>query len=99
MNTTLIFAIAIFALGVVSGLVVIVCIGIYREERDFRRTGLVSITRLAPGRVSQGTRALTGLFTRQHTDLTIAAAGSGRSQQEDPMRQLTVMTALAEGRR
>ena len=64
MNTTLIFAIAIFALGVVSGLVVIVCIGIHREERDFRRTGLVSITRLAPGRVSDGTRALTGLFTR-----------------------------------
>jgi hypothetical protein len=48
MNTTLIFAVAIFALGVVSGLVVIVGIGIHREERDFRRTGLVSITRLAP---------------------------------------------------
>jgi hypothetical protein len=54
-----------FATGAVTGIVAIVSVGIQREERSFRRTGLVSLTRLAPDPVSQRTRGLVGLSVRQ----------------------------------
>jgi hypothetical protein len=44
---------AIFVFGVVTGIVLIASIGIQREERELRRTGLVSVTRPAPDRISQ----------------------------------------------
>ena len=56
---------AVFTIGAVAGMVAIVCVGIQREERSFRRTGLVSLTRLAPDRVSRRTRGLVGLSVRQ----------------------------------
>jgi hypothetical protein len=61
-------AIAVFLAGVVAGIVVIVSIGIRREERDFLRTGLVSMTRRAPGRASDGARSLTCLYVGLRTD-------------------------------
>jgi hypothetical protein len=66
-------AIAVFLAGVVAGIVVMVSIGIRREERDFLRTGLVSMTRRAPGRASDGARSLTDLYVGQHTDPDPAA--------------------------
>ncbi len=60
-------AIAVFLAGVVAGIVVIVSIGIRREERDFLRTGLVSMTRRAPGRASDGARSLTDLYVGRRT--------------------------------
>jgi hypothetical protein len=64
----------IFALGVATGIVAIASIGIKREEREFERTGRVRLTRRAPGRVSDGARALTGLYVRQRADTEPAAA-------------------------
>jgi hypothetical protein len=61
-------AIAVFLAGVVAGIVVMVSIGIRREERDFLRTGLVSMTRRAPGRASDGARSLTSLYVGRRTD-------------------------------
>jgi hypothetical protein len=66
-------AVAVFLAGLVIGAVVIVCIGIRQEERDFVRTGLVSMTRRAPGLFSDGARSLMGLYVGQHTDLEPAA--------------------------
>ena len=74
MGTVVIVAAVIFAIGVVSGVIFIVSIGIHREERDFLRTGLISMTRRAPDRVSDGARSLTGLYVAQRTDLVPAAA-------------------------
>jgi hypothetical protein len=54
---------AIFVFGVVTGIVLIAGVGIQREEREFRRTGLVSVTRPAPDRVSQRTRSLVGIWS------------------------------------
>jgi hypothetical protein len=62
-------AIAVFLAGLVMGAVIIVCVGIRHEERDFLRTGLVSMTRRAPGLFSGGARSLTGLYVGQRTDL------------------------------
>jgi hypothetical protein len=61
-------AIAVFLAGVVAGIVVMVSIGIRREERDFLRTGLVSMTRRAPGRASDSARSLTSLYVGRRTD-------------------------------
>jgi hypothetical protein len=54
---------AIFVFGVVTGIVLIASTGIQREEREFGRTGLVSVTRPAPDRVSQRTRSLVGIWS------------------------------------
>jgi len=54
---------AIFVFGVVTGIVLIASVGIQREEREFRRTGLVSVTRPAPDRMSQRTRSLVGIWS------------------------------------
>jgi archaellin len=56
-------AIVIFVAGAVAGAVLLVSWGIRREERDF------SLTRRAPGQVSQGARLVTGLYVRQRTDV------------------------------
>jgi len=64
---------AIFAIGIVAGVFLVASIGIQREERDFRRTGRISMTRLAPDRVSHGTRGLVGLSALNCTDVSSAA--------------------------
>jgi hypothetical protein len=74
MGTVVIVAAVIFAIGVVAGVNFIVIIGIRREERDFLRTGLISMTRRAPGRASGGARSLTGLYVGQRTNSLPAAA-------------------------
>ena len=66
-------AIAVFLAGLVMGAIIIVCVGIRQEERDFQRTGLVSMTRRAPGLFSGGARSLMGLYVGQRTDLEPAA--------------------------
>jgi hypothetical protein len=66
--TIVIVGAAIFAIGVVFGIVFLASVGIQREERDFLRTGLISMTRRAPGRASGGARSLTGLYVGQRTD-------------------------------
>jgi hypothetical protein len=53
----------IFVFGVVTGIVLIASVGIQREERKFCRTGLVSVTRLPPDRVSRRTRGLAGVWS------------------------------------
>jgi hypothetical protein len=65
-------ALIIFLAGATAGIIAVVSAGIRREEHEF------SLTRGAPGRVSQGTRALTGLYVRQRTD-----ASATPSQRED----------------
>ena len=72
--TIVIVGALIFAIGVVAGVIAIVSIGIQREERDFLRTGLISMTRRAPGRASGGARSLTGLYVGQRTDSRPSAA-------------------------
>jgi len=67
-------AVAVFLAGIVMGVTVVVCVGIKQEERDFLRTGLVSMTRRAPGLFSGGARYLMGLYVGQRTDLGTAAA-------------------------
>jgi len=69
-DAIIVTAVAVFLAGVVAGIIVIVSIGIRREERDFLRTGRVSMTRRAPpGRASDGARSLTSLYVGQRTDL------------------------------
>jgi hypothetical protein len=58
----IIVAAVIFAFGITVGTIAVVTWGIHREERNF------SLTRQAPGRVSQGARMLTGLYVRRRTD-------------------------------
>ena len=78
MGTVIIVGALIFAIGVVAGVIIIVSLGIRREERDFLRTGLVSMTRRAPDRFSGGARSLTGLYVGQRTD-----SGSPAARYED----------------
>jgi hypothetical protein len=66
-------AVAVFLAGLVMGAIIIVCVGIRQEERDFQRTGLVSMTRRAPGLFSGGARSLMGLYVGQRTDLAPVA--------------------------
>lgn len=61
-------AIVVFVAGIIVGVIVIVSLGIKREERVFLRTGRISMTRRAPGRASGGARSLTGLYVGQRTD-------------------------------
>ncbi len=61
---TIVIGLVIFSAGATAGLIAVVSAGIRREEREF------SLTRQAPGRASQGSRLLTGLYVRQRTDLT-----------------------------
>jgi heme/copper-type cytochrome/quinol oxidase subunit 2 len=58
----LIIALVVFVAGAVAGVLVLVSWGIRREERDF------TLTRKAPGQLTQGTRRVTGLWVRQPTD-------------------------------
>jgi hypothetical protein len=61
--TVVISALVIAGAGAAITLILIlVSWGIQREERGY------SLTRQAPGRLSAGARALTGLYVRQRTD-------------------------------
>ena len=51
-------AAALLAAGATLGILLAVCLGIRREERDF------SFATDSTSRVAQGTRRLTGLYTR-----------------------------------
>ena len=88
----------VFAIGAVAGIVVVVSLGIHREERYFRKTGLLSLTRLAPCRVSNGTRGVVGLSVRQHDDLKPRGTESIDRRLSDSMWELTAATTvLADG--
>lgn len=71
MATALIItAVAIFLAGAVAGILIILSVGIGREERRHH-----SLVRQAPDRVSQGARFLTGLHVqRADTDTDTAVA-------------------------
>ena len=73
-DTLAAIAIVVFVAGIIVGVIVIVSLGIKREERDFLRTGLISMTRRAPDRVSSGAGSLTGLYVGQRTDSRSPAA-------------------------
>ena len=62
-TTLLLVGLVIFVAGAVAGGILLVSLGIRREERDF------SLTRRAPGLASQGARQVTGLWVRRRTDL------------------------------
>jgi hypothetical protein len=62
-TTLLLIGVVIFFFGAVVGGILIVSLGIQREERNF------SLTRQAPGQVSGGTRRVTGLYVRRRTDV------------------------------
>jgi heme/copper-type cytochrome/quinol oxidase subunit 2 len=59
----LVIALVIFIAGAVAGVLILVSWGIRREERDF------TLTRQAPGQLTQGTRRVTGLWVRQRSDI------------------------------
>jgi hypothetical protein len=61
-TTLLLIGVVIFFFGATIGGILIVSLGIQREERNF------SLTRRAPGQVSRGTRRVTGLYVRRRTD-------------------------------
>ena len=88
----------VFAIGAVAGIVAVVSLGIQREERYFRKTGLLSLTRLAPDRVSNGTRGLVGLTVRQRDDPKPCGTESIHRRPSDSRRDMTAATkALADG--
>jgi hypothetical protein len=90
--------VTVFAIGAVAGIVAVVSLGIQREERYFRKTGLVSLTRLAPDRVSNGTRGLVGLSVRQRDDLKPCGTERIHRRPSDSIRELTAATTvLADG--
>ena len=61
--TVVIIALVIAGAGaVITGCLLLVSWGIQREERGYSFTGQ------APGRLSAGARALTGLYVRQRAD-------------------------------
>ena len=62
-TTLLLIGIVIFVFGAAIGGIIIVSLGIQREERD------LSLTRKAPGLASQGARQVTGLWVRRRTDI------------------------------
>ena len=62
-TTLLLIGLVIFVAGAVAGAILLVSLGIRREERNF------SLTRQAPGLASQGARQVTGLWVRRRTDL------------------------------
>lgn len=62
MATIVIIAVVIFIAGAVAGAILLVSLGIRREEQYFSLTGQ------APDQVSLGTRRVTGLYVRQRTD-------------------------------
>ena len=64
---------AIFAIGVVAGIFFVTSFHIQREERAFRRTGRISMTRPARDPGSQGTRDFVRLSSSHCVDLSSAA--------------------------
>jgi hypothetical protein len=78
-------AVVFFVAGIATGVIVLASLGILREERVFLRTGLVSVTRRAPGRVSNSARSLTGLYVGQRTDPDREAATYLAATYEDTL--------------
>ena len=70
---TVAVTIAVLAIGAIARIVVVAIIGIMREEREFRRTGLISMTRRAPGQASYTARSVTGLYIGRPADLEVTA--------------------------
>ena len=68
---TIAVTIAIFAVAVFARIVVVAIIGIMREEREFRRTGLITMTRRAPGPASKTARSVTRLYIGRPADLEL----------------------------
>jgi len=66
---TITVAIAILATAVIARIVVVAIIGIMREEREFRRTGQITMTRRAPGPASDTARSVTRLYIGRPADL------------------------------
>ena len=58
----LIIGLIVFLAGATTGIMAVMIAGIRREEREF------SLTRQAPGQLSQGTRIATGLYVRARSD-------------------------------
>jgi len=73
-DTLAAIAIVVFVAGIIVGVIVIVSIGIHQARRGNLRTGLISMTRRAPGRASGGARSLTGLYVGRRTDSRPRAA-------------------------
>jgi hypothetical protein len=48
--------------------IIVATVGIRREEKEFQRTGVVSLTQRAPTLISSGTRSLAGVYVRQRAD-------------------------------
>jgi hypothetical protein len=67
MAIIVVIALMIFVTGAVAGVIALVSLGIRREERDF------TLTRRAPGQLTQGTRRVTGLWVRQPADDSVWA--------------------------
>ena len=89
-------AVVVFLTGLVLGATVIVCIGIRREERDFLRTGRVSMTRRAPSLFSSGARSLTGLYVGLRTDGEPAAVREPAAAREPAaVREYTAVREYA----
>ena len=84
-GTDIAMAVVFFVAGIATGVIVLASLGILREERVFLRTGLVSVTRRAPGRVSSSARSLTGLYVGQRTDPDREAATYLAATYEDPL--------------
>ena len=95
-DTLAAIAIVVFVAGIIVGVIVIVSIGIQREERDFLRTGLISMTRRAPGRASGGARSLTGLYVGLRTDGEPAAVREPAAAREPAaVREYTAVREYA----
>jgi hypothetical protein len=75
--TVIVTAIVIFAAGAAAGVILLVSWGIRQEERDF------TLTRQAPGRVSQGSRMMTGLWVRQRSDPSPVMSDWSRMDRHD----------------
>ena len=67
----IIIAAVIFVVGVAAGIVLIVSIGINKEERDF-------FALQAPDRMSQGARSMTGLYVRRQGEVPVPEALIGQ---------------------
>jgi hypothetical protein len=64
MATIVLIALIVFMAGITAGIMVVVCAGIHREERDLARRREepdFTLALQAPDRVTHGVRMLTGL--------------------------------------
>jgi hypothetical protein len=64
-DTLAAIAMAVFAIGIVVGVIVIASIGIRREELDSLRTSRVSLTTRPPAQAARAVRHLAGFVIRR----------------------------------